>query len=68
MGLIIPTRAEMSDITLGSKSECIMLNKGDYLNDAVILLNDVLCRFAKHQYKKDPKLRALGIAGNMWNQ
>ncbi|MGI6349430.1 MAG: hypothetical protein GX245_03960 [Eubacteriaceae bacterium] len=63
----IPTRAEMSDITLGSKSECIMLNKGDYLNDAVILLNDVLARFSKHQYKKDPKLRALGIAGNMWN-
>lgn len=64
----IPTRAEMSDITLGSKSECIMLNKGDYLNDAVILLNDVLRRFSKHQYKKDPKLRALGIAGNMWSK
>ncbi len=56
----IPTRAEMSDITLGSKSECIMLNKGDYLNDAVILLNDVLCRFAKHQYKKRSEIACLG--------
>lgn len=29
----IPTRSEISDVVAGSRSECIMLNKGDYIVD-----------------------------------
>src|SRR5699024_7600424 len=31
----IPTRSEISDVVAGSRAECIMLNKGDYIVDGV---------------------------------
>lgn len=58
----IPTRAEITDVVEGSLSECIMLNKGQYINEAVKMLVKILKNVEIHQYKKTPQLRALNIA------
>ncbi|MBX3084788.1 MAG: hypothetical protein KF716_24350 [Anaerolineae bacterium] len=55
----IPTRAEMTDAAMAQRAECVMLNKGTHIAEAVTLLNDVLTRMHEHQLKKMPQLRAL---------
>jgi pyruvate kinase len=54
-----PSRAEISDAALAERAECVMLNKGAYIRDAVTILDDVLRRMADHQLKKTARLRAL---------
>lgn len=54
-----PSRAEVTDVVLAERAECVMLNKGPYIRDALRLLNDVLLRMERHQYKKTPRLSAL---------
>lgn len=58
----IPTRAEISDAAQGALAECVMLNKGPYINDAIRVLKDVLIRMEGHSFKKKNELRALNIA------
>jgi len=58
----IPTRSEVTDAAEGARSECVMLNKGDYIEQGVETLNDIFEKMEEHQYKKAPKLRALNIA------
>jgi pyruvate kinase len=55
----IPSRAEMTDAAMGERAECVMLNKGPYIAEAVTILDDVLQRMQAHQIKKSPQLRAL---------
>jgi pyruvate kinase len=55
----LPTRAEVTDAAMGSRAECVMLNKGPHVVDAVRMLDDVLARMQAHQYKKSPRLRIL---------
>jgi pyruvate kinase len=43
----LPSRAEITDATMGQRAECVMLNKGAYLCDAVATLNDILRRITK---------------------
>ncbi|ASS87018.1 hypothetical protein GLN3_07845 [Geobacillus lituanicus] len=38
----IPSRAEISDVFLGKQAQCIMLNKGRYIAEAVRLLSSLL--------------------------
>ena len=40
-----------------------MLNKGDYIVEAVSTLDDILRRMQSHQRKKRPMLRPLKLAG-----
>lgn len=54
-----PSRAEVSDAVLASRAECVMLNKGPYIVEAVATLDDILRRMAAHQRKKVPLLRRL---------
>lgn len=54
-----PSRAEMTDAVMAQQAECVMLNKGPYITDAVIILDGVLSRMKDHQLKKMPQLRAL---------
>ncbi len=58
----IPTRAEISDAALGSQAECVMLNKGPYINDAIKILKDILIRMEGHSFKKKNELRALNVS------
>lgn len=58
----IPTRAEITDAAMGGRADCIMMNKGEFIVDAVKMLNEILVKMASHMYKKTPLLRALNIA------
>lgn len=55
----IPSRAEMTDAAMGERAECVMLNKGPFILEAVTILDDVLSRMQAHQIKKSPQLRVL---------
>jgi pyruvate kinase len=52
-------RAEITDAAMAERAECVMLNKGAYVADAVSLLDDVLAAMEGHQFKKTSRLRAL---------
>ena len=55
----IPSRAEMTDAAMAERAECVMLNKGPFVAEAVTMLDDVLARMQTHQLKKTSQLRAL---------
>ena len=55
----VPSRAEISDAGMGVRAECVMLNKGPYIVDAVVALDDILGRMASHEYKKNALLPRL---------
>jgi pyruvate kinase len=59
-----PSRAEMTDAAMAERAECVMLNKGPYVAEAVTILDHVLTRMQDHQVKKTPQLRAL----HMWQR
>jgi pyruvate kinase len=58
-----PSRGEMTDAAMAARAECVMLNKGPHLAEAVTLMDDVLRRMQGHQRKKTPQLRALRVWG-----
>ena len=60
----VPTRAEISDAAHGAQAECVMLNKGPYINDAIRVLKGVLIRMEGHSFKQKSELRALNVAKN----
>jgi pyruvate kinase len=55
----LPSRAEISDAAMGERAECVMLNKGPHIDEAVAVLDDILGRMAGHHYKKNALLRQL---------
>jgi pyruvate kinase len=55
-----PSRAEITDAAMGERAECVMLNKGPYILEAMRTLDDILRRMQAHQNKKRSLLRALG--------
>jgi len=55
----VPSRAEVTDAAMGERAECVMLNKGPHILDAVSALDDILRRMEEHQSKKTAQLRAL---------
>ncbi|MCV7330955.1 hypothetical protein H7J81_12665 [Mycobacterium cookii] len=54
-----PSRAEISDAAMSERAECVMLNKGPFIEDAVIALDDILRRMAGHLHKRSGLLRSL---------
>jgi len=54
-----PSRAEISDAVLSERAECVMLNKGPFLPEAVTVLDNIMRRMAEHYYKKNALLRPL---------
>jgi pyruvate kinase len=54
-----PSRAEITDAAMSERAECVMLNKGPYIEDAIRALDDIVRRMQTHQTKKRPMLRAL---------
>ena len=57
-----PSRAEITDAAMGERAECVMLNKGPYILEAVTALDDILRRMQEHQHKKSAMLRRLHIS------
>jgi pyruvate kinase len=60
----IPARAEITDAAMSGRAECVMLNKGPHVVDAIRVLDNILQRMADHQTKKSPWLRQL----HWWEQ
>lgn len=60
----VPTRAEVTDAAMAVRAECVMLNKGPFLPEAISFLDDIRGRMQSHQYKKTAQLRSLSIAGD----
>jgi pyruvate kinase len=54
-----PSRAEVTDAAMAERAECVMLNKGPYILDAIRILDTILIRMGEHQNKKTARLRAL---------
>ena len=55
----LPSRGEMTDAAMACRAECVMLNKGPYITEAVHVLDQLVTRMGEHQLKKTPILRAL---------
>jgi pyruvate kinase len=55
----IPSRAEITDAAMSERAECVMLNKGPHILEAMRILDSVLVRMSAHQSKKTARLRAL---------
>jgi pyruvate kinase len=55
----LPSRGEMTDAAMAGRAECVMLNKGPNVLEAVAVLDKLLRRMAEHQVKKTPQLRML---------
>ncbi len=54
-----PSRAEVTDAAMGVRSECVMLNKGPHITEAIQALDSILARMQHHQRKKRSLLRRL---------
>jgi pyruvate kinase len=60
----IPSRAEVTDAAMGERAECVMLDKGTYMVEAVKALDNILERMQAHQAKRSALLRHLRVAGS----
>jgi len=58
----VPSRAEVTDAAASVGAECVMLNKGPYVDEAVRVLTDILRRMEKHHFKKRSLYRKLKVS------
>lgn len=58
----IATRSEVTDAAHSIMSECVMLNKGEYIIDVIRTLLDILKRSGTHHVKKRNTFRNMNIA------
>ena len=58
----LPSRAEVTDAAMGGRAECVMLNKGPHVVEAVRFLCGVLARMQGHVAKKSSLLRELRVS------
>ena len=56
------TRAEITDAAMGQAADCVMLNKGAHVVEAVGVLDDILRRMQGHHRRKRSMLRELSVA------
>ena len=52
-----PSRAEITDAAAGERAECVMLNKGPHVADAIRTLDDILVRMDQVQTKSRTLMR-----------
>ena len=50
----LPSRAEITDAARSQRAECVMLNKGPYIVDAIQLLDKILKNLKDHRDKNAP--------------
>jgi len=49
----MPSRSEITDITSSVQAECVMLNKGPHINEAISFLDEVLLNVERSRNKKE---------------
>ena len=54
-----PSRAEVTDAAAAQRAECVMLNKGAYILDAIRALDDILARMGEVQRKSRTLMRRI---------
>ena len=52
-----PSRAEITDAAVAQRAECVMLNKGPHITDAIHALDDILVRMDQVQRKSRTLMR-----------
>ncbi|MBC5775546.1 hypothetical protein H8S95_15820 [Pontibacter sp. KCTC 32443] len=57
-----PSRAEITDAAMAQRADCVMLNKGPHIIEAITMLHDIMHRMQEHQQKKTSRLRSLHIS------
>jgi pyruvate kinase len=55
----VPSRAEVTDASASVAAECVMLNKGAFIHEAVSVLSGILRRMENHRHKKRSLFRKL---------
>lgn len=55
----LPSRSEITDAVTATKAECIMLNKGPYILQAIQLLDQIMVNMEDYQDKNAPMLPKL---------
>ena len=55
----LPSRAETTDAAMAQRAECVMLNKGPHVVEAIRFLSDIIGKMSRHQSKKYALLGAL---------
>lgn len=58
----VPTRAEVTDAAMSMRAECVMLNKGPHIADAVRMLAGIIRGMEPRQFKKLPLFRRLAAS------
>jgi pyruvate kinase len=58
----VPSRAEVTDAAASVAAECVMLNKGPHVAQAIVALVDILRRMERHRYKKRSIFRKLHVS------
>jgi pyruvate kinase len=54
-----PSRAEVTDAAAAQRAECVMLNKGPYILEAIAALDDILARMGEVQRKSRTLMRRI---------
>ena len=55
----IPSRAEITDAVMSQRADCVMLNKGPFIVEAIAMLDQILKNMQNYQEKKAPMLPPL---------
>lgn len=55
------SRPEITDAAMSQRAECVMLNKGPYITEAVRLLSDVLQKMESQQFKSHTHMDVLQL-------
>lgn len=58
----VPSRSEITDAAKSVQAEVVMLNKGPYIEQGIVMLSHILSKMQGHSYKKSPRLRSLNVA------
>lgn len=64
----LASRAEITDAAMSVRAECVMLNKGPFVKEAVEILANIDERMTKHMFKKHGALRPLNVAKHFFER
>jgi pyruvate kinase len=64
----LASRAEITDAAMSVRAECVMLNKGPYIVQAVRTLTQIDQLMRAHQFKKQGALRPLQVARRFFDE
>jgi pyruvate kinase len=64
----LPARPEITDAAMGQRAECVMLNKGEHVLEAVKTLAELLASEERHRIKKRQVFRDITVQRGIFEQ